>query len=61
MELDLTQRPQPRDKIEDEKYKRNNKYFNCRKMGHYVAKYPSRRPYQAAETMLAEEVIQEEV
>jgi hypothetical protein len=30
-------------------------------MGHYVAKYPSRRPYWATETMLAEEVIWEEV
>jgi hypothetical protein len=60
MELDSTQRPRPRDKIEDEKHKRNHECFNCGKMGHYAAKCPSRRPYQAAETTLAEEVIREE-
>jgi hypothetical protein len=60
MELESTRKPQPRDKIEDEKHKRNNKCFNCVKMGHYVAKCPSRRPYQDAETTLAEEVIREE-
>jgi hypothetical protein len=61
MELDSTWRPRPRDKIEDEKRKRNNKCFNCGKMGYYAAKCPSRRPYRAAETMLTEEVIREEV
>jgi hypothetical protein len=61
MELDSTWRPQPRDKIKDEKHKRNNECFNCWKIGYYVAKYPSRRPYQAAKTTLAEEVIWEEV
>jgi hypothetical protein len=60
MELDSTQRPRTRDKIEDEKCKRNNECFKCGKMGYYAAKYPSRRPYQAAETTLAEEVIWEE-
>jgi hypothetical protein len=60
MELDSNRRPRPRDKIEDEKHKRNNECFNCGKMGHYAAKCPSRRPYRAAETTLAEEVIQED-
>jgi hypothetical protein len=60
MELDSTRRPRPTDKIEDEKCKRNNECFNCGKMGHDADKCPSRRPYRAAETMLAEEVILEE-
>jgi hypothetical protein len=45
MQLDSTWRPRPRDKIEDDKHKRNNECFNCGKMGHYAAKCPSRRPY----------------
>jgi hypothetical protein len=60
MELDSTRRPRPRDKIEDEKHKRNNECFNYGTMGHYAAKYPIRRPYWASKTTLAEEVIQEE-
>jgi hypothetical protein len=47
--------------MKDENHKSNNECFNCRKIGHYAAKHSSRRPYQAAKTILAEEVIWEEV
>jgi hypothetical protein len=59
MELDSTRRPKLRDRAKDDKRKRNNKCFNCGRIGHYAAKCPNKRAYHAAETTLAEEDLRE--
>jgi hypothetical protein len=45
MELDTTQRPRGKDRIEEEKRRRNNEYYNCGKSGHYSTYCPMKKPY----------------
>jgi hypothetical protein len=45
MELDATQRPQGKDRMEEEKRRRNNECYNCGKSGHYSARCPMKKPY----------------
>jgi hypothetical protein len=62
MELDATHRSRGKDQVEEEKRRRNNECFNCRKTRHFSARcpnkkpYPTRRTYKAAEAMMNEEV-----
>jgi hypothetical protein len=61
MELDVTHRSRGKDRVEEEKRRRNNECFNCRKTGHFSARclnkkpYSPRRTYKAAEAMMNEE------
>jgi hypothetical protein len=60
MELDATQRPQGKHRIEEEKRTRNNECYNCGKSGHSSAYYPmkkayyDRRTYRVAEATVGE-------
>jgi hypothetical protein len=66
MELDATRRSGGKDQVEEEKRRRNNECFNCRKTGHFSAHcpnkkpYPPRRTYKAAEAMMNEEAQQDD-
>jgi hypothetical protein len=45
IELDATRRPQGKDRMEEEKRRRNNEYYNCGKSGHYSAHCLMKKPY----------------
>jgi hypothetical protein len=66
MELDTTRRPRGKDRLEEEKRRRNNECYNCGKSGHYSAHCPTKKPYydrrtyQAAETTVGEASAEEE-
>jgi hypothetical protein len=66
MELDATQRPQGKDRMEEEKRRRNKECYNCGNSGHYSACYPMKKPYydrrtyRAAEATVGEASAEEE-
>jgi hypothetical protein len=45
MELDATRRPRGKDRMEEEKRRRNNECYNCGKSGYYSARCPTKKPY----------------
>jgi hypothetical protein len=45
MQLDATRRPRGKDRMEEEKRRRNNECYNCGKSGHYSAHCPMKKPY----------------
>jgi hypothetical protein len=45
MELDATRRLKGKDRVEEEKRRRNNECYNCGKTGHYSARCPQHKPY----------------
>jgi hypothetical protein len=61
MELNATYRSRGKDRVEQEKRRRNNECFNCGKTGYFSACYPNKKPYpprrtyKAAEAMMNEE------
>jgi hypothetical protein len=61
MEPDATRRSRGKDRVEEEKRRRNNQCFNCGKTGYFLARclnkkpYSPRRTYKAAEAMMNEE------
>jgi hypothetical protein len=66
MELDVTHRSRGKDRVEEEKRRRNNECFNCGKTGYFSAccpnkkPYPARRTYRAAEATMNEEAQEED-
>jgi hypothetical protein len=66
MELDTTQRPRGKDRIEEEKRRRNNECYNCGKSTHYCAHCPTKKPYydrrtyQVAEATVGEASVEDE-
>jgi hypothetical protein len=57
MELNATQRPRGKDRIEEEKRRRNNKCYNCGKSSHYSAHCPTKKPYYDRRTYWAAKAI----
>jgi hypothetical protein len=66
MELDATRRTRGKDRMEEEKWRRNQEFYNCGKTGHFSARCPnkkthmSKRNYRAAEATMSEDLNEED-
>jgi hypothetical protein len=65
MELNATQKPRGKDRMEEEKRRRNNKYYNCGKTGYFSThcatkkSYFTRKMYRVAEATVSEDLHEE--